>query len=265
MSLLNLTKDGKYIFNRTVQSVKFYDKNDSAQLLGEAGHMSKAGVKINAVPRSTELIGSNKYQLGYDVTVEILSEQLYGMFEFDKLKNKNVWIELPEVPLYVNIDTTLNVEVMMDLGATQGQVKITCSGYAQDLKQAFFSHWYGLVLDPWAIPTEDATPPSQPTGEFHYALELGDPLIEIVTPAAPESDDPITEVKLSLYDESFEVVAEEPTVTAVEYWDGFTWTAFVVTTDYIVIFEDEIYKVHIDTAQTVLLLKTRVRVKYTIA
>lgn len=265
MALLNLTKDGRYIFNKKVSSVKFYDKNDSAKLLGEAGHMGKAGVKINAVPRTTELIGSNKYQLGYDVSVEIISEQLYGMFEFDKLKNKNAYIEFPELPLFVNIDTTLNVEVMADLGATQGQVKITCSGYAETLQAAFFTHWFGLVLDPWATPLVDDSPAAQATGEFHYALQQGDPLIEIVTPAAPEADDPITEVKLSLYDENYEVVMLEPTVTAVEYFDGFTWTALVVTTDYTVIFEDEIYKVHIDTAQTVLLLKTRIRVKYTIS
>lgn len=265
MSLLNLTKNGAEIFNKKVSSVKFYDKNDSAKLLGEAGHMGKAGVKINAVPRTTQLISSSKYQLGYDVTVEILSEQLYGMFEFDKLKNKNAWIEIPEVPLFVNIDTTLNVEVMMDLGATQGQIKITCSGYAQDLKSAFFSHWYGLVLDPWAIPALDDTPPAQPTGEYHFSLNLGDPYQEIITPAAPGATDPITEVKLTLYDEAFDAVVEEPTVTAVEYFDGFDWTALVVTTDYLVIYEDEVYKVHIDTAQTVLLLKTQVRVKYTIA
>lgn len=133
MGLLNLTKDGKYIFNRVVNSVKFYDKDQAAQLLGEIGHMSKSAVSITCIPRSTELIGGNKYQLGYDITIEITSEQLYGMFEFDKLKNKNVWIAFPELPLFFSADTTLNVEVMMNLGETTGKVKISAGAYATDL------------------------------------------------------------------------------------------------------------------------------------
>ncbi|MCC7290316.1 hypothetical protein IT417_03650 [bacterium] len=266
MSLLNLTKNGALIFNRKVSSVKFYDKDQSAQLLGEAGHMGKAGVKINAVPRSTELSGSNKYQLGYDITVEIVSEQAYGMFEFDNLKNKNVWIEFPEVPLFTAFETTLNIEVMLSFGETQGQVKITAQGYAQNLNQAFFSHWYGLVNEPWAIPAVPTTPPDLPESEYHYVLRLGDPYVEIIDPAAPSATDNIIEAKLSLYDNKLDLLMLEPTVTAVEYYDGFNWTALTVTTQYTVIFEDDHYKIHIDDGTlTVLHLKTEIRVAYTLA
>lgn len=266
MGLLNLTKDGKYIFNRVVNSVKFYDKDQAAQLLGEIGHMGKSAVSITCIPRSTELIGGNKYQLGYDITIEITSEQLYGMFEFDKLKNKNVWIEFPELPLFFNAETTLNVEVMMNLGETTGRVKISAGAYATDLKNAFFSHWYNLIQAPWATP--DSVPvdnPQLPTGEYHYQLRDDDPYIELITPPTPDSDDSLTVLKLLLYDEKLNPLTEEPTVTDVEYFDGFVWTALVVSTDYTVIYEGGYYKISINTMKTVLHLKTEVRVKYTLA
>src|SRR5690554_4840446 len=98
--VFNLTKDGKYIFDQTVENVKFYLADDAGKFAGEAGHLSKAGVKIMMPEEVTNLIDNSNWQRGYNLQVEISSEQFFGAFEFDKLRNRLCYIEIPEIPLW---------------------------------------------------------------------------------------------------------------------------------------------------------------------
>jgi hypothetical protein len=263
----NLTQDGTKVFDQLVENVNFY-LVENGLLAGSAGHLSKSGVKITLTEESTNLITNENYQRGYNLNVEITSEQFYGAFEFEKLRNKKCYIELPEIPLWV-LPVRLNISFPeFNPGEKKATVVIKSSKYCKTLNNAIASSWNGTVSAPFALPNAgpgtDSPIPSTGAIYSEWKLSLTDPTIEIITPAAPDADDPITEAKLALTDIYAESIIVEPTVTAVERWDGFTWTALVVTTDYTVIYEDGAYKIHIDNAAlTALLLGVLVRATFT--
>jgi hypothetical protein len=251
---LNLVKDGKYVFNRRVSEVHLYE---GGNLAGSAGYLGKSAVAIKAVPRTTDLIDGSKYQLGYDVTYEITSEQLYSVFEFEKLMNKSGFIHLPDIPLWIGTTTggliNFNIEVDINPGETKGQVKISGSKYVAKLTDCLAQNWNGAVAAPFATTEKvtEGTPLGLDEFEYEYILDLKNPMVQFITPASPEDeDDDITEFKLALLgakEGSMEQRADPPSEIVVKKFDGLVWQP-VVADDYDVVFEGGYYYIHYQSA-----------------
>lgn len=260
-STLNLVNDSGLVFNGVVNSVEFYhaDSPNSGQLAGVAGTLGKSAVSIAATPKTLELIDGNKHQLGYELKVEITSEQLYSAYEFDKLRNRKCYIALPDVPLWV-MPVILNVEITFNPGEGKGQVKITGSKYSQTLVGCVAPNWNGVIAAPFSrsvtMPGEQKIPV---TGfEYEYLLSLSNPDVEFIAPAVPDDDDEITELKLMMMKALGEKLTTPPTGTTLKKWNGTAWTSL---TDFTVVFEDGNYKVSF-SGETGLALGDLLKVTY---
>jgi hypothetical protein len=274
---LNLSKDGKWVFNRVVNDVMLYD---GGELAGPAGHLGKSSASIKLVPRVTELIDGSKFQLGYDMTFEIVSEQLYSAFEFDKLRNKSGYISIPEVPLWIGTLPggliRFNLELDIAPGDTKGQIKIHGSKYGGKLTDLIAARWDGAVFAPWAvgdsggIPTDVIDPN---TFSYTYFLEERTPYVEYITPVAPDKDSDILEAMFALLGdlvsteaESFESNAMAPRQTppvnlVVEKLTGTGWTAITQASNYEVIYQGGYYYVHYDSTAA-LKLGDKIRITF---
>ncbi|MCS7054457.1 MAG: hypothetical protein NZM09_12110 [Ignavibacterium sp.] len=198
----NLKKDNKYVFNRVVNDVILYDYNVQA---GSAGHLGKSSVSIKIVPRTIDLIDGSKLQLGYDMTFEIISEQLYSAFEFDKLKNKQGLICLPDIPLWIGTTTggmiRFNVEVDVAPGENKGQVKISGSKFGSKLNDLIGARWDGAVFEPWAVSEKGAetqSPITPNTFTYEYVLDTKNKWVEFLDPTNPQVGDDLHQVRIAL-------------------------------------------------------------------
>lgn len=250
MSELNLTKDKKWIFKKPITKVKIYKTEIPGPYQGEAGYLEKASVKITVEPRLTELINGSNFQLGYDVSFEVVSLQLYSAFEFDKLKNENCYINLPDVPLWLRF-FDLNVKIETEPGQTRGTVTISGSKFVDELTNAMAADVSGNVFSPWA--NQDGVPvnpenaiPGDPATEhsYIYVLTKGDPLQEFITPPAPEKGDDITELKLTVVTEEHQEPVEElPANVVLQKFVGTSWEV-IIADDYEIVYESGVYKIH---------------------
>lgn len=244
MSILNLTKDKKYVFNRVVNNVEFIyaDQPNMGELAGVAGYMSKADVKIEINPRQTDLINGQKLQLGYEMNVEITSQQLYSAFEFDKLQNRSCYIKIEEVPLWV-MPLLLNVTVNFVPGEAQGQVKITGSKYGSRLLECISPTWNGQVIEPWALDVKATTGESIiPSNTFtrQYRLRVNDPAFIWITPSTPTEGSSVEAFKVLLYQKFGEVLESIPQNITMKKFDGFAWIT-IPNADYQVVYENGYY------------------------
>lgn len=274
---LNLTKDGKWVFNRVVNDVLLYD---GGVLEGSAGHLGKSSASIKLVPRTTELIDGSKFQLGYDMTFEIVSEQLYSAFEFDKLKNKSGYINIPEIPLWIGTLPggliRFNIEIDIAPGETRGQIKIHGSKFGGKLTDLIGARWDGAVFAPWAvsdgggIPT-DVVDPNQ--FSYTYFLEEKTPYVEYIVPTAPTEESDITEAMFQLLGdllsnetETFEPNAMAPRTTppvnlVVEKLGSTGWETITQATNYEVVYQGGYYFVHYNSTEA-LKLGDKVRITF---
>lgn len=265
----NLTQDGTKVFDQFLENVNFYLADQNGLLAGSAGHLNKAGVKITLAEESTNLITNENFQRGFNLSVEISSEQFYGAFEFEKLKNRKCFIELPDIPLWI-LPVRLNVSIPeFNPGEKKATILIKASRYCKTLNNAMASSWNGSVFAPFATPVAgpgtDTPIPSSGTQRVWALSTMDDPFIEIIDPAVPGPTDYIIEAKLTLADIYSNPIIVEPTITAVEYSsDGFTWAALTLTTDYTLLYEGGVYKIYVDNAAlTSLLLGVNVRASFT--
>lgn len=264
MSVLNLVKDKKYVFNKVVQDVEFYywDTPNFGELAGVAGHMSKADVKIEINPRQTDLVNGQKLQLGYDMSVTITSQQLYSAFEFDKLQNRLCMVKIIGVSMWI-MPVLLNIAVNFVPGESQGVVTITASKFGATLLECISPTWDGQITDPWALPINPVPDSELPATGFQseYTLRADDPNFTWITPPTPTEGVDITEFKvlmLQLYGEPLEKI---PTGTTLEKFDGLVWTA-VAAGDFDVVYEGGFYYVHYSSLVP-MRLKDKIRISYT--
>jgi len=242
-STLNLEKNGSLVFDRIVDAVEFYhaDQPNQGQLAGAAGILGKSAVSITATPNTLELIDGNKHQLGYELKVEITSEQFYSVYEFEKLRNRKCYIALPDVPLWV-MPVIINLEITFNPGESKGQIKITGSKKAQTLLGCVAPSWNGVVSEPYSTSVLKTGEQKLPVDgfEFEYLLDLNNPDVEFIIPAVPDDDDEITELKLTMMSQYGIKLSTPPTGTTLKKWNGTAWTSL---TDFTVVYENGIYKV----------------------
>jgi hypothetical protein len=262
----NLTKDGKWIFNRRVEEVDFYhgDNPNVGTYAGSAGHLGPAGVKITLEPKNTALIGGDKHQHGYILNYEITSEQMYSLFEFEKLRNRKNYVALLEIPLWI-MPTKTQVAADITPGETKGIIKLTGSNYSDKLKNLIAASWNGTVFLPWAVPSggaEEKLSPIPETGfEHEYELLVGDPGLEFITPDPPV--DEVTEFKALVLQEFAEPYSGDdfPPALVLSKKIGSGFEEITQVSNYTVVFEGGLYKVHYDSA-TPLKLGDNIKIAY---
>lgn len=199
---LNLIKDSKYVFNRAVNDVFLLEGGEHQY---NAGHLGKSSVSIKLVPKVLDLINGSKLQLGYDMTFEIVSEQLYSAFEFEKLRNKLGYIYLPDIPLWIGTTVggliMFNIEVEIAPGETKGQVKISGSKFGAKLNDLIAARWDGAVFDPWAVPVTGSALQSPVTPKlfsYDYVLDNKNKWVEFIDPSNPSEGEDLYKFKVAL-------------------------------------------------------------------
>lgn len=246
---LNLVKDGKFIFAKTVNQVRFWI---DGLFEGEAGILGKSDVSIKAVPRTQELIDGSKYQLGYDLTFEIVSKQFYSAFEFDKLKNKKGFVYLPDVPLWIGTTVggliQFNVETDFNPGDGKGEVKISGSKYGEKLNHLIAPNWDGAVFAPFAVSqiTEGGESLSMNIFSYDYELDIKNPLVQFVSPSEPTESSEIIEFKLIMLGDTKDVMeplSTPPSGVTLKKFNGMSWVT-VDSEEYGIVYESGIYKLH---------------------
>lgn len=264
MSILNLTRDKKYILNRVLNNVSFVyaDQPNAGQLAGEAGFMSKADVKIEINPRQVDLINGQKLQLGYDMNVEITSLQFYSVFEFSKLQNRLCYIRMLEIPLWI-MPVMLNVSVNLVPGETQGTVKITGSKFGDTLLDCIAPTWNGQIIDPYALDIK-ATDTTNiiPTDKFvrQYKLRINDPAFQWIEPPNPTETGNVDKFRVLLYKQFGEVLDSVPVNLVVRYFKDIDWVV-IPDTQYILDYIGGYYYLNFDLTN-LLSMGTIIEVSY---
>lgn len=248
--LYNLSKEGKWVFNRRVNDVHLYEGGVPA---GVAGYLGKSAIVIKAVPRTTDLIDGSKYQLGFDISYEVVSEQLYSVFEFEKLMNKSGYIYIPDIPLWIGTTAggqiTFNIEVDINPGETKGQVKLSGSKFVSKLTDGIAQNWNGAVASPFATPLvykESSSPLDDSVFEYEYLLNKDNPFVNFVVPSSPDEEDSITEFKLAILGDisgSMNQRTTPPASVVVKRFNGIAWV-IVAVEDYDVVYEGGYYYVY---------------------
>ena len=244
-----VTKNAGWVFKKVVNRIEFNETTSGGPSAGEAGFLDRANVEITLEPRlSDELIDGQKYQLGYLLSFKIRSIQFLSVHEFDKMKNKEYFISIPEIPLWL-LKFNLNISGNWQPGAT-GYVEITGSKFIEKISHGLASKWTGEVFLPFdpgtgILPEERSyTQPAPGTDSpadydyvNEYVLNPKDPLQEFIDPAKPDQEDSINEIKLAIVYSVTQVPVEQaPTVFILSYFNGISWVPFE-TEDYALVYE----------------------------
>lgn len=117
------------------------------------GWIPEAGCKVKLAPRVRGIIDGSEFQRGYDASFEIVSIQLYSMYEIEKFKNQLCTINLHPLNLYI-IDVYVQVDVEANFDK-EGNTKVTITGkkFVKNLSAFFSGNPWGSIEypgSPWA-------------------------------------------------------------------------------------------------------------------
>lgn len=125
------------------------------------GYIPEAGCKIKLSPRSRALIDGSEFQRGYDASVEMVSIQIYSMYELEKFKNELCTINFHPLHIYVK-DVYLQVDVEANFDK-EGNSKVTITGkkFVNNIREFIDGNPWGSLDypgSPWAFVHQNILP-----------------------------------------------------------------------------------------------------------
>jgi len=136
---------------RFVSDVIIYYSNTGQTSVGIIPD-GKVTIKAESI-KSKDLEGVS-YGIGFDISFEISSMNLYDLRRFEQLNNKLVWIEFQPAHLYLS-DVTINLDVDVTINANErGTVKLTGTKRCENITDVLHGHnWAGVWDTKWTAPS----------------------------------------------------------------------------------------------------------------
>ena len=136
---------------RFVSDVLIYYSNTGST---SAGIIPDGKVTIKAESIKTKDLEGVSYGIGFDVSFEISSMNLYDLRRFEQLNNKIVWIEFWPAQLYLS-DVTINLDVDVSINTNErGIIKLTGTKRCENITDVLHGHNYaGVWANKWTAPS----------------------------------------------------------------------------------------------------------------
>jgi len=111
----------------------------------------KVTIKAEAI-KAKDLEGVT-YAIGYDISYEITSMNLYDLRRWEQINNKTGWIEFQPAHLYLQ-NVRFNIEVDINVNTNErGLVKLTGTKRCENITDVIHGHnWAGVWDSKWTPP-----------------------------------------------------------------------------------------------------------------
>lgn len=204
LKLINLSKDNTKLLNTVVKDVyiqtreNLYSGNPLYNNWKNAGYIPEAGVKVTAEPRTKKLVDGNTLAKGYDIGIEIICDQYYSLYQFEKFNNELCFINLHGIVTFIK-----DIIITVGLDATFNQdgdamVKLTGTVFVQKIRDCIDGSPWGDLTPPWAtdvsvpeggVPAHRGIPQSEddPLNYYEYVFTDDPQLIEYINPSVPQN------------------------------------------------------------------------------
>jgi hypothetical protein len=199
LQLLNISKDETKVLKDAVADVliqtveNMYSGNPTYAKWQNAGYIPNAGVVITTASQLKEMIDGSNLSKGKMINIEITAEQLFSLYEFEKLDNQNCIIKIvgPGFEWWLDrITVTVEVNTTFNSAADSATISIKGSRKVRSLRDCLTpSPWAGPVSGGTGIPTDEPGFPADedtPVNYWEYILHQENPLVDFETPANPD-------------------------------------------------------------------------------